>query len=206
MSQPVSGYNDRINHAFAFAAKYRGPRMPAEGGMTFLAHPANVAVILARHDADEVTLVAGIVHHVLEVTQPLDLAGIERKIDEKFGPAVLAIARDAMEPLLDERGVPLDWTHRKRILLSHLHLMDPRALDICCADEIHHCGTSIAVLERLGPEYLTPHGFPSGPLALCWYDDLLESLARRTDWPAHGMLLELRTLRDRFARATGGAG
>lgn len=206
MSRPIYGYHDRINHALAFAAKYRAARTPRAGAMSFLAYPANVAIILARHDADELTIVAGIVHHVLEVTHPRELAGIERKVDEKFGPVVLAIARDAIEPQLDDRGDTIDWPHRKRILLGHLHLMDPRALDICCAEEIHQCGTSIAVIERLGPEYLTPHGLPGGPAALSWYDDLLESLGRRGDWPAQGMLAELRVLRDGLSRTMGLAG
>ena len=197
----MHGYSDRINHAFAFASKYRAPHAPVHGEMTFLAHPSNVAVILARHGADEITLVSGILHHVLEVTPLIDREELEEKIAEKFGTVVLTVALDAMEPLLDARGDSLPWAHRKRILLGQLMNMEPRALDICCADELHQCGTAIAVVERLGEEYLAPHGLPFGPAAVCWYDDLADALGRRMDWPANGMRHELVNLRARLAAA-----
>ena len=85
----MHGYSDRINHAFAFAAKYHAPRAPSEGAMTFVAHPANVAVILARHGADELTIVAGILHHVLEAT-PGALRNVRGVV--RYGPAFAVFA------------------------------------------------------------------------------------------------------------------
>ena len=197
----MHGYSDRINHAFAFAAKYHAPRAPSEGAMTFVAHPANVAVILARHGADELTIVAGILHHVLEATPGSERSDVSHKIAEKFGPVVLAVATDAAEHHVDDRGEPIGWTHRKRVLLNHLLIMEPRSLDICCADEIHDCGTAIALVERLGSEYLAVHGLPPAPQALGWYGDLLDALDRRTDWPARAMRHEMAALRARLMAA-----
>ena len=82
----MHGYSDRINHAFAFAAKYYNALAPAGGGMDFLAHPANVAIILARYGCEQVTIVAGILHHVLEESPPDQWPVLEHKIGEKFGP------------------------------------------------------------------------------------------------------------------------
>ncbi len=197
----MNGYSDDINHAFAFATKYRAPYAPVEGAMTFLAHPANVAVILARHGADEVTLVAGILHHVLEVTPQRHHADVRAKIEDKFGVAVLLLAREAFEGYEDERGIPLSWLQRKRTLLHQLLVMSPRAIDICCADEIHQCGTSLAIVERLGGEYLSLHGLPSSAPELCCYDDILAALDRRTDWHARGMKNELHSLKTRLEAA-----
>lgn len=195
----MRGYSDRINHAFAFAAKYRSPRAPSTGAMHFMAHPANVAVILARHGVDDITLVAGILHHVLEATTPEEHGLLCQKIGDKFGSVVLAVVRDAAEPRFDATGTPLEWGHRKRLLLSHLLTMDPRAMDICCADEVHECGSTIALVERLGPEYLAANGLPSGPPVLCWYDDLLEALDTRVDWPDRGLRDEIVTLQGQLA-------
>lgn len=197
----MNGYSDDINHAFAFAAKYRAPYAPVDGAMSFLAHPANVAVILARHGADEVTLVAGILHHVLEVTPGRRQLEIGDMIEDKFGVAVLLLAREASEPREDGRGSTLTWTHRKRELLNQLLVMTPRALDICCADEIHQCGTALAVVERLGNEYLAPSGLPATPAELGCYDDMFAALDRRTDWHARGMKAELHGLRTRLELA-----
>jgi hypothetical protein len=66
----VHGYSDRINHALAFAAKYYGTVDRPGMTMAYLAHPANIAIILARYGCDDVTIVAGILHRVLEETPP----------------------------------------------------------------------------------------------------------------------------------------
>ena len=197
----MSGYSDDINHAFAFATKYRAPYAPIEGAMTYLAHPANVAVILARHSADEVTLVAGILHHVLEVTPHRHHRDVRAKIEDKFGVSVLTLARAAFEPTEDDRGNPLPWIHRKRALLTQLLTMPPRAIDICCADEIHQCGTSLAIVERLGSEYLTLSDLPATVAELCCYDDILAAMERRTDWHARGMRNEFHALKTRLETA-----
>ena len=197
----MKGYSDQINHAFAFVAKHRSPRAPATGAMHFLVHPASVAVILARHGVDDLTLVAGILHHVLEATTPEEHDEICQKIGEKFGSVILAVARDAADPWYDPQGTLLEWPHRKRILLGRLLTMSPRAIDICCAEELHECGSTIALIERLGPEYLATSGLPSGPPVLCWYDDLLEALATRVDWPGHGMREEIVAHRNQLATA-----
>lgn len=197
----MSGYSDDINHAFAFAMKYRAPYAPAEGAMTYLAHPANVAVILARHGADEVTIVAGILHHVLEITPRQFHHAVCLKIEDKFGVSVLALARAAFEPPEDERSNPMPWIHRKRALLNQLLAMPPRAIDICCADEIHQCGTSLAIVERLGGEYLALNNLPATVAELCCYDDILAALERRTDWHTRAMRNELHALRTRLETA-----
>ncbi len=197
----MRGYSDQINHAFAFVAKYRSPRAPATNAMPFMAHPANVAVILARHGVEDLTLVAGILHHVLEATTPAEHDELCQKIGEKFGSVILAVVRDAAVPGSDDQGILLDWSQRKRILLGRLLTMSPRAIDICCADELHECGSTIALIERLGPEYLATTGLPTGPAALCWYEDLLEALATRVDWPGHGLREEIADLRNKLAAA-----
>lgn len=197
----MNGYSDRVNHALAFAAKHHAVHAPVLGQLSFIARPANVAVILARYDADEITLVASIVHHVLEVTPEGDRCPVERNISDKFGPVILAVARDAAECCVDDDSMPIPWVHRKRAMLVRLLAMDPRALDICCADEIHECGSAIALVQRLGPEYLEAHELGSGPHALGWYRDLIESLGRRVDWPERGMCQELRALLDQLAPA-----
>src|ERR671938_498226 len=97
----MHGYSDRINHAFAFAAKYYG------------------AVAPARRPA------------------------LERKIADKFGPVALAIAKDALEPKYDFRGAERSWQASKQEYLGQLAAADPRALDICVADELHACGSTI---------------------------------------------------------------
>jgi (p)ppGpp synthase/HD superfamily hydrolase len=190
----MHGYSDRINHAFAFAAKYHGAMAPAGAGMDYFAHPANVAVILARYGCEQVTIVGGILHHVLEEASPERRPILERKIADKFGPVALAIARDALEPKFDRRGTERAWQSCKQEYLSQLAIAEPRALDICVADELHACGSTLTGLRRLGVEYLRALSRAGSEQTIWWYRSMLEVLAARADWPHREMLSELRLM------------
>ena len=190
----MHGYSDRINHAFAFAAKYYGAVAPAGAGMDYLAHPANVAIILARYGCEQVTVVAGILHHVLEEAAPHGRPVLERKIADKFGPVALAIAKDALEPKYDVRGAERSWQACKQEYLGLLATAEPRALDICVADELHACGSTITALRRLGVEYLRTLSRAGSAQTIWWYRSMLEILDARADCPRREMLSELRIL------------
>jgi (p)ppGpp synthase/HD superfamily hydrolase len=189
----MHGYSDRINHAFAFAAKYYNALAPRGAGMDFLAHPANVAVILARYGCEQVTIVAGILHHVLEESRPDRWPVLEHKIGEKFGPVALAVAKDALEPKHDWRG-ERPWQPCKQEYLTQLATAEPRALDIIVADELHACGSTVTALRRLGVEYLRTVSRAGSEQTIWWYRSLLEILTARSDWPRREMLTELRLM------------
>lgn len=195
----MHGYSDGINHAFTFAAKHYAPQSPSHTRLPMLATPANVALILARHGADETTVVAGVLHHVLETTIPARRDEMAQRIGLRFGPVVLGVVRDAAAPRTDAQGAPLAWRVRKREVMRQLATMEPRALDIRCADEIHECGSAIALIERLGVEYLEVHGLAGHREVCAWYDDLAAALGRRLDWPSRPMGEELRSLASRLA-------
>ena len=157
----MHGYSDRINHAFAFAAKYYNVLAPAGAGMDYLAHPANVAVILARYGCEQVTIVAGILHHVLEESPPDRWPVLERKIGEKFGPVALAVAKDAIEPKYDRRG------SERRLAAVQAGVPDP-ARHRGAARAGHHRGRRAARLrldhDRAPPagRGVSPHGIARG--------------------------------------------
>ena len=62
----VTGYSDRINHAFAFAAKHHDQQVRKGTRLPYFTQPANVAIILTRYGQDERTVVAGILHDIVE--------------------------------------------------------------------------------------------------------------------------------------------
>jgi (p)ppGpp synthase/HD superfamily hydrolase len=188
----MPAYSDRLSHAFAFSAKHYGSRRPEVNAMAYLAHPANVAVILARHDADETTLVASVLHHILEEAHGPARRSLESKIAEKFGPVVLAIAREAIEPRYDPGGRERAWRESREAYLVLLADASPRALDICAADELQRCGDLAATVRRLGSEYVRAAGRATSEQALWWYRTLNGQLASRDDWPTRALLDELR--------------
>src|SRR5215469_2625809 len=62
----TTGYSDRINHAFAFAAKHHDTQVRKGTALPYLTRPANVAVILTRYGQAEDTVLAAILHGVVE--------------------------------------------------------------------------------------------------------------------------------------------
>lgn len=185
------GYSDRIAHALTYLAKHYHPLAPAGDALPFLAQPYSVAIILARHGVDETTILAGLLHHLLEVTQADRRDATMLAVSERFGPVATAVASDAALPLRSQQGMDIPWRYRRRDLLGQVAVSDPRALDIRCAVELHACGSAISLLRRLGPEYLDLQGRGGGREAIEWYEDLHLALGRRDDWPSTTLHHEL---------------
>ena len=84
------GYSDRINHALAFAAKHHDQQVRKGTRLPYDTHAANVAVILARYDRDDDTVVAGILHDVIEdyVRDGYTDEMVVGRIVDKFGAGV----------------------------------------------------------------------------------------------------------------------
>jgi len=187
----MHGYSDRINHALAFAAKYYVAAAGPERTMAYLAHPASVAIILARYGCEDLTVVAGILHRVLEEADPEERPLLENKVLEKFGPVVLATACDVLEPRHDALGRLRSYRACKREFLVQIADAEPRGLDICAADEIHDCAAAIRLVRRLGTEYLHADPTASAADTLWWYGAITEHLRSRREWRNRAMLDEL---------------
>src|SRR6185437_4027068 len=111
----ITGYSDRINHALAFAAKHHDQQVRKGTRLPYLTHPANVAVILTRYDRDEDTVVAGILHDVVEdcVRDGYSEATLQQRIAEKYGASVLETVLQVTHRKLDDDGVELSSQDRK---------------------------------------------------------------------------------------------
>jgi (p)ppGpp synthase/HD superfamily hydrolase len=147
---PITGYSDRINHAFAFAAKHHDRQVRKGTRLPYLTHPANVAVILTRYGQDETTVVAGILHDVVEdcVREKYTRAMLEQRIGEKFGADVLETVLAVTHRETDDDGVELSNEERKDDYLERLSLASERARWVCAADKVHNGSTILADLKR----------------------------------------------------------
>ncbi len=146
----IRGYSDRINHAFAFAAKHHDRQVRKGTRLPYLTHPANVAVILTRYDQDEQTVVAGILHDVIEdcVRDGYTRSMLEQRIGDKFGPDVLEIVLAVTHRQVDEEGIELSSEQRKDDYLARLAAASERARWVCAADKIHNGNSILADLNR----------------------------------------------------------
>jgi len=144
------GYSDRINHAFAFAAKHHDRQVRKGTRLPYLTHPANVAVILTRYDRDESTIIAGILHDVIEdcVRGGYTRDMLEQRIGDKFGAEVLDTVLAVTHRQVDEEGVELSNEERKDDYLARLAGASDRARWVCAADKIHNGSSILADLNR----------------------------------------------------------
>ncbi len=144
------GYSDRINHAFAFAAKHHDRQVRKGTRLPYLTHPANVAVILTRYGQDEQTVVAGVLHDVIEdcVRDGYTRDMLEQRIGDKFGPDVLETVLAVTQRQVDEEGIELSSEERKDDYLARLAAASARARWVCAADKIHNGNSIVADLKR----------------------------------------------------------
>jgi (p)ppGpp synthase/HD superfamily hydrolase len=146
----IRGYSDRINHALAFAAKHHDRQVRKGTRLPYLTHPANVAVILTRYGQDELTVVSGILHDVIEdcVRDGYTRNTLEQRIGDKFGAEVLDTVLAVTERQMDEEGIELSSEERRDDYLARLAAATERARWVCAADKIHNGSTILADLKR----------------------------------------------------------
>ncbi len=146
----MTGYADRINHAFAFAAKHHDQQVRKGTRLPYRTHPANVAVILARYGCGEDTIVAGILHDVVGdcVRDGWTRDMLEERIGSKFGSDILATVLAVSERRIDDDDVELSYDDRKTDYLERLAHAAPEALWVCAADKVHNANSILSDLRR----------------------------------------------------------
>jgi (p)ppGpp synthase/HD superfamily hydrolase len=201
------GYSDRINHAFAFAAKHHDRQVRKGTRLPYLTHPANVAVILTRYGQDEQTIVAGILHDVIEdcVRDGFTRDMLEQRIGDKFGPEVLDTVLAVTERQVDEEGIELSSEERKDDYLARLAAASDSARWVCAADKIHNGASIVADLKRtLDPDTVWSR-FSAGRLGTVrWYRRVYERL-RELDFD-EPIMTELREVAEELEQLGAGAG
>jgi (p)ppGpp synthase/HD superfamily hydrolase len=146
----VTGYSDVINHALAFAAKHHDRQVRKGTKLPYLTHPANVAVILTRYGCDSDTVVAGILHDVIEdcVREGYSREMLEQRIGDKFGARVLDTVLAVTYRRHDDDGVELSGDDRKTDYLERLSDASEEARWVCAADKIHNASSILSDLKR----------------------------------------------------------
>jgi (p)ppGpp synthase/HD superfamily hydrolase len=175
----VTGYSDVINHALAFAAKHHDRQVRKGTKLPYLTHPANVAVILTRYGCDSDTVVAGILHDVIEdcVREGYSREMLEQRIGDKFGPKVLDTALAVTYRRHDDDGVELSGDDRKTDYLERLSGASDQARWVCAADKIHNASSILSDLRRTVDTETIWSRFGGGRIGTSrWYRQVYERL------------------------------
>jgi (p)ppGpp synthase/HD superfamily hydrolase len=175
----MTGYSDRINHALAFAAKHHDRQVRKGTRLPYVTHPANVAIILTHYDRDEDTVVAGILHDVVEdcVRERYTRDMLEQRIGEKFGHDVLEAVLAVTQRATDDHGVEMSSDERKTDYLERLAQANERARWVCAADQVHNGNSILADLRRTIDPDTVWRRFSSGREGtIRWYRRVYERL------------------------------
>ena len=175
----TTGYSDTVNHAFAFAAKHHDRQVRKGTRLPYLTHPANVAIILTRYGRDERTVVAGILHDVVEdcVRDGLSRETLEQRIGEKFGTDVLVTVLGVTYRRVNDDGVELSSDEKKDDYLARLNSAEEAALWVCAADKIHNANSVLSDLRRTVDPNSVWSRFNGGrPATVKWYRQVLDRL------------------------------
>jgi (p)ppGpp synthase/HD superfamily hydrolase len=146
----ITGYSDRINHALAFAAKHHDQQVRKGTRLPYLTHPANVAIILTRYGCDETTVVAGILHDVIEdcITKDYTREMLEQRIASKFGADVLDTVLAVTHRKHGDDGEEFSSEEVREDYLERLGRASERARWVCAADKLHNANSLHADLQR----------------------------------------------------------
>jgi hypothetical protein len=174
------GYSDRVNHALAFAAKHHDQQVRKGTRLPYLTHPANVALILCRYGQDDDTLVAGILHDVIEdcVRNEYSRDMLETRIGSKFGASVLEAVLAVTKRSKDDDGVPMSAEEIRADYLERLASAPARARWVCAADKLHNGSSILADLRRTEfPDLVWDRFKPGREGTIRWYRQVHDRLA-----------------------------
>jgi len=188
------GYSDSIHHALAFCAKHHPGPVSRYDGHNPLLGTANVAIILARHHADDTTIVAAVLKQLVDAC-PLERIGpLHNSIAGRFGGLVASAVEAAMEPRFDPAGRERTWKVARFEVLARLASASLRVAEIWMATEIHACGLALTDIRRLGAEYARSVAPAPPDELLWWHRAILEVLDYRGGEFRGSLLTELRDL------------
>ena len=174
-----TGYSDRINHALAFAAKHHDQQVRKGTRLPYLTHPANVAIILTKYRQDDATIVAGILHDVIEdcVREAYSRETLEQRIGDKFGDDVLTTVLSVTHRRVDDDGIELSIDDRRDDYLQRLESASESARWVCAADKLHNASTILADLRRTIDPHSVWSRFNGGREATVrWYRRVFDRL------------------------------
>ncbi len=158
-------YSQKIEQAIITAITAHARQKRKAGEPTpYAAHPIHVGLILQKAGFDEDTVVAGLLHDILEDTE----VGKE-KIIEQFGETIYNIIAE----LSEDKSLP--WEERKKRSVEHLHSASESAKAVCAADKFHNLSCILEELRRGNHNIWA--SFRRGKSASLWfYQAVLDAL------------------------------
>jgi len=172
-------YTQRLDSAIRRAAwAHEQAKQHRKGSdVPYIIHPFGVMVIAGNVTDDEDTLIACLMHDVLE-----DVAASifnETQMRQEFGDRVVAIVKDVTKDDSIE-----NWRERSRAYLKHLEFSaSDEAVIVSAADKIHNISSVLFDYETVGEDLWLRFSTESSADQVWWYKSILEVIEKRNAPP-----------------------
>jgi (p)ppGpp synthase/HD superfamily hydrolase len=174
----------RIQNAIDYAAAMHVHAKRKAGGQPYVVHPFAVAWMLADAGANEDTVVAGLLHDILE-----DVEGSSPKeLTKLFGARVTKIVQGVSEEKVPGSRRKLPWLIRKQRYLDHLATADRDTVLVSVADKIHNLRSMSAAYKEQGEAMWKSFHAPADR-KLWFYEEVLKIAKKKL--PKQKMVGEL---------------
>jgi len=120
----------------------------------YIVHPFSVAFITARYTNDEDTIVAALLHDVLEDVKKEKYS--DEDLIKDFGQKIYNIIREDSETKdanITKKEELATWVARKTETIKHLKGHSQASLIVCAADKINNLQSLVNGLKKYGNSY-----------------------------------------------------
>ncbi|MEQ6378485.1 HD domain-containing protein [Bacillaceae bacterium S4-13-56] len=147
----------KIRKAIDYATKKHQGQIRKTDQIPYISHPFAVGMLLLHEGYNEDTVVAGLLHDVVE-----DTDGTLKEIRDLFGPYVAELVEYASEP---DKTLP--WEERKQHTIETIKNAPLDAKLVVCADKIDNLSSAIEKEKLMGEEMWA--SFKRGKESQKWY-------------------------------------
>jgi len=159
-----------------------------ENPIPYITHPFSVAFIISKYTTDEATIVAALLHDVLEDVKK-EVYSQDQMIND-FGKEVYEIVKGVSEDKdanITKEEEKRTWRQRKEKYIRHLHEDSEKSLMVCCDDKIHNIMSLCEVYEKSRDKVtvLSPFNAPEDKKVniLWYYSEVLKVLKEKLHNP-----------------------
>lgn len=187
--------SSKINLALKVASKAHRNQTRKGTDIPYISHPVAVAMIVSEYTTDENTVVACILHDILEDVEPAVYS--EADMGNDFGDDIVEIVKGVSE---DKTAGELEkpWIERKRGYLAHLDSIEnEKPLIVSTADKIHSLTDILEEYDRVGDSIWRKFN-ASKDDELWFYDEFLKIIEKKRI--PEQMKTDLSSLVDRLRR------
>ncbi len=134
---------DKIEKAYLYASKVHEGTYRLSGD-PFITHPLHVANILIDLNVDDITIIAALLHEVLNSSDDITKEDIEKEFGSEVALIVDSVSKINKLELMDDSEVSAVYLRKVLVGLAE----DPRVLYLKLADRLHNMRTNWAVKEE----------------------------------------------------------